>query len=243
MMNLKVNTATKSSTLLDKYYLCYGDTLLIDAGSENTSFSWSSGGKAKTQTFTSPGNYTVSLTNANGCSYTHSFIISDENQPKILQINQNEQQIEVVATGLHTIQYSFDGGLTFQNSNILVNPTADSYSIQVRSVLPNGSYCLGEVKSIFTINVNNFITPNGDGNNDTWTVKNLDNMEQVEIIISNRYGKAVFHSTDKNNLTWNGMYNGRVLPTSSYWYVVKWFDPSTQKSEIRQGWVLLKNRN
>lgn len=242
-IDLKANTPTKSSTLQDKYFICFGDTVSIDAGAENIEWEWSDGQNTQVANFTAAGNYSVKLTNSDGCFYTHNFVISDENQPVIEQINQNESQIEVIATGLYPIEYSFDGGRTWQLSNIYPNPTKPEYEIQVRSVLPDGSYCLGEKSFIYTITVSNFISPNDDGRNDTWLIKNLDRMEEVEIIISDRYGKSVFHTTDINNLEWTGKHNGRALSTGTYWYVVKWFDPARKKSEIRQGWILLKNRN
>lgn len=242
ILELKINTPTKSSTLLDKYFICFGNSVSVDAGAKNISFSWSNGGTERVKTFTQAGTYSVSLTNTNGCTYIHKFIISDEKQPKIQQINQSTERIEVIANGLYAIEYSFDGGLSWQSSNILLHPTAEEYQIQVRSVLSNGSYCLGETKSIYNLKVHNVITPNGDGINDTWSIKNLEKMQDINITIVDRYGKSVFQSEDKTNLTWDGKHNNRLLPTASYWYIVKWFDPSTQKNEVRQGWILLKSR-
>ena len=80
---LKVNKPTKSSTLLDKYYICYGDTVVINAGNENINIIWSDGRVGQQQIFDKTGKYYVTLTNSEGCSYTHKFEISDENQPKI----------------------------------------------------------------------------------------------------------------------------------------------------------------
>ena len=68
-------------------------------------------------------------------------------------------------------------------------------------------------------------------------------MESFTIQIVDRYGNKVFESQNKNNVVWDGKSNGRALPTGTYWYTVVWFDQLTQKSEQRQGWVLLKNRN
>lgn len=239
-VQLNVKQPTRSTTLEDKYYICYGSGVTVDAGSENIAFSWSKGSTGQTATFTQAGSYSVTLTNAEGCRYTHYFEISDENQPKIQQINQDNSKIEVIATGLYPMEYSFNGH-AFTSSNVLQNPTAQEYIVSVRSVLPDGSYCEGAPKHLYTININNVITPNGDGKNDIWRIENLDKMEQVEILISDRYGKSVFHTTDKNKLYWDGKQNGRPLHTASYWYVVKWLDTATQKSEVRQGWILLKN--
>ena len=243
-INLKVNVPTKSTTLQDKYLICFGEQVWVDAGTENVSWEWSNGGNSQTKIFTAAGSYSVKLTNANGCSYTHNFVISAENQPVIEQINQTNEKIEVIASGgVQPYEYSFDGGSTWQTSNILTNPTLPEYHIQVRSTVSPGYYCLGGMKSIYTITVNNVITPNGDGYNDYWTIANLDKMENVQIVITDRYGKSVFNTADKNNLLWDGKIQGRPLPTASYWYVVKWFDSSTNKNEIRNGWILLKNRD
>lgn len=241
-VKLNVKTPIRSTTLKEKYFICYGSGVTIDAGSEYIAFSWSDGATEQIATFTQAGSYSVTLTNAEGCSYTHYFEISDENQPKIQQIHQDNSKIEVIATGLYPIEYSFNNGAAFSSSNVLQNPTAQEYTVIVRSVLPDGRHCEGAPKHLYTISINNVITPNDDGKNDIWRIKNLDKMEQVEILISDRYGKPVFHTADKNKLYWDGKQNGRPLPTASYWYVVKWLDTATQKSEVRQGWILLKNR-
>ncbi|MCB4235229.1 hypothetical protein LDL59_09365 [Kaistella anthropi] len=55
-------------------------------------------------------NYSVELTNSNECTYTHNFIVSDENQPKIRPINQTNNSIEVIASGGATpYLYYFNG--------------------------------------------------------------------------------------------------------------------------------------
>ncbi len=237
-IDLIVNTPTKSTTLIDKYFICFGETLTIDAGSENLSWKWSTGETTQTVMFSGAGNYSVELTNSDGCSYTHNFIISEENQPKIEVINQTNNSIEVIANGgVKPYRYYFNG--VVQNSNILQNPTASSYEIQVQSA----TGCFGPPKTVYFIKINNAFSPNADGFNDTWKIDNLDKMQQVSIVIVNRNGAKVFESTNPTKTVWDGKVTGRSLPTSTYWYVVSWFDPVTQKTEQRQGWILLKNRN
>ena len=237
-INLIVNTPTKSSTLLEKYFVCYNETVNIDAGFENKTFKWSTGETTQTVDFKIPGSYSVLLTNAKGCFYTHNFTVSDENQPKIDVINQTNNSIEVVASGgVKPYQYYFNG--VAQTSNILQNPTQTSYEIQVRSA----TGCFGPPKTVYFIKINNAFTPNADGVNDTWKIENLDKMEQVSIIIVDRAGTKVFESKNPAKSEWDGKNLGRSLATSTYWYAVSWFDPVTQKNEQRQGWILLKNRN
>lgn len=237
-INLKVNSPKQSSTLQKKYYICFNITLLIDAGSENTIFAWSDGQTSQTAKFTEPGTYSVTLKNGTkGCPYTHTFTISDENQPKIEVINQSNSSLEVVANGgVKPYRYYFNGAP--QISNILQNPSASSYVVQVESA----TGCFGPPKTVYFININNAFTPNGDGKNDVWKIDNLEKMEQVSMVITDRYGSKVFEAKNPTKTSWNGTLNGRTLPTSSYWYEVSWFDPLTQKTERRQGWVFLKNR-
>lgn len=238
-IHLIANIPTKSSTLEEKYFICYGETLSIDAGSENDSIIWSDGQSGQTAEFTTAGTYSVTLKNGpDGCPYTHPFTISDENQPKITVINQTNNSIEVIAEGgVQPYWYYFNG--VKQRSPILQNPTEASYEIQVQSE----TGCFGPPKTVYFIKINNAFTPNGDGINDVWFIDNLDKMEQVSIIIVDRYGTKVFESTKPSETRWDGKQQGRALSTSTYWYAVSWYDPVTQKNEQRQGWILLKNRN
>ncbi|OWK73184.1 hypothetical protein CBW16_10540 [Flavobacteriaceae bacterium JJC] len=237
-INLKANTPTKSSTLLDKYFICYGETLNIDAGPENVSRKWSTGETSPTVNISKEGNYSVELTNSFGCTYTHQFIVSDENQPKIEVVNQTNNSIEVIANGgVKPYRYYFNG--VAQSSNVLMNPTAASYTIQVESA----TGCFGEPKTIYFIKINNAFTPNSDGINDFWSIENLDKMENISVMIVDRYGNKVFETQDKNKVSWDGTSGGHPLSTASYWYTASWFDPVTKKNEQRQGWIMLKNRN
>jgi len=182
--------------------------------------------------------YTLKAENILGCVSEFTFKPSNSNQPKIDLINQINNSIEVIANGgVKPYKYYFNG--VAQSSNVLMNPTASSYEIQVESA----TGCLGAPKTIYFIRINNAFTPNADGINDVWKIDNLDKMENVSVIIVDRYGNKVFESTDKRKVVWDGKFSGRSLPTSTYWYTATWFDPVTQKSEQRQGWILMKNRN
>lgn len=182
--------------------------------------------------------YTLKAENSLGCVSEFTFKPSDSNQPKIGLINQTNNAIEVIANGgVKPYKYYFNG--VPQTSNILRNPTASSYEVQVESA----SGCLSEPKTIYFIKINNAFTPNADGINDVWKIDNLDKMQNVSVIIVDRYGNKVFESTDNAIVEWDGKQFGRSLPTSTYWYTAIWFDPVTQKSEQRQGWILMKNRN
>ena len=96
-------------------------------------------------------------------------------------------------------------------------------------VTPISATCSG-LPTTFTIKVNsspstaklvipNAFTPNGDGVNDTWNIKNLDTYPNCIVQVYNRYGENVYSSIGYG-VAWNGTYNGAALPVSTYYYLI-----------------------
>lgn len=67
--------------------------------------------------------------------------------------------------------------------------------------------------------VPNAFTPNGDGVNDVWNIKNLKNFEQASLQVFNRYGKLVFQ-TIGYPAPWEGKFNGIDMPMATYYYII-----------------------
>lgn len=91
------------------------------------------------------------------------------------------------------------------------------------------SQFLGECESIRTqahvtigiagIDIANTITPNGDGINDYWTIKNIENYPGALIQIFNRYGQKVYESKGYA-VPFDGTYNNQKLATGVYYYII-----------------------
>lgn len=62
-------------------------------------------------------------------------------------------------------------------------------------------------------------TPNGDGINDEWQLRNINRYPNCTVLITNREGKELFYSVGYQEM-WEGIYNGRVLPSDQYLYVI-----------------------
>jgi gliding motility-associated-like protein len=62
-------------------------------------------------------------------------------------------------------------------------------------------------------------SPNGDGQNDTWDIKNLENYPNNTVYVYNRYGEKVYSSIGYN-VPWNGRYKGNELPFGTYYYII-----------------------
>ena len=70
------------------------------------------------------------------------------------------------------------------------------------------------------IEIPNFFTPDGDGQNDTWAPKNIQQYPNIFIKIFDRYGRNLFQFKG-NQDEWNGEYQLKGLPTGDYWYIIR----------------------
>jgi gliding motility-associated-like protein len=75
-----------------------------------------------------------------------------------------------------------------------------------------------------------FFTPNNDGYNDKWIVP--DRLNTIDsIYIFDRYGKLLKHIVDLS-LGWDGNFNGKAMPSSDYWYSIRYKDGGVLKGHF-----------
>lgn len=181
------------------------------------------------------GTYTLTVTASNGCSYTDTFEIKHYEVPVIENLQFNGNTATVQATGTKPMEYSIDG-ITWQASNMFYNLPNGITTFYVRFT---GSDCIVKQQGV-VLDIKNAITPNGDGMNDHWIVKNLqvfgNRMSNVKIF--DRYQALIFEQSSNTEFYWDGTLKGRAIPTSSYWYVITLPDGRTFT-----GWILVKNNN
>ena len=67
----------------------------------------------------------------------------------------------------------------------------------------------------------NVLSPNGDGKNDTWIIKNIDEYPNNTVSVYERSGRRVFNEKSYKN-TWNGSYKGTLLAEGAYFYVIEY---------------------
>jgi gliding motility-associated-like protein len=62
-------------------------------------------------------------------------------------------------------------------------------------------------------------SPNGDGANDTWQVRNIEEFPEALITVYSRWGSPVFKTKNYTNI-WNGSFEGNALPVATYYFVI-----------------------
>ena len=67
--------------------------------------------------------------------------------------------------------------------------------------------------------ISNILTPNGDGQNDTWQINDLNKISDCQINVYNRWGQPVYTSNGYQN-DWDGTKDGKALPDGVYFYSI-----------------------
>jgi len=119
--------------------------------------------------------------------------------------------------------YRWDPSFSLDNAGIqnpFARPTATTtYTVIVTS----DKGC--EIQDDVTLNVIKDLviptafTPNGDGANDNWEIKNLEIFDTHSIVVYDGYGSEVLRTT--NYQGWDGTYQGKMLSVGSYYYVIE----------------------
>ena len=73
-------------------------------------------------------------------------------------------------------------------------------------------------------------SPNGDGMNDAFLIRGIENYPNNEVIIWNRWGNEVGRVKSYNNAdkVWIGEWNGKVVPDGTYFYLINFNDGVTK---------------
>ena len=66
----------------------------------------------------------------------------------------------------------------------------------------------------------NILTPNGDGQNDTWKIDNPNQISGCAVKIYNRWGQPLYETTEYQN-EWDGTKNNEPLPDGVYFYSIE----------------------
>jgi len=115
-------------------------------------------------------------------------------------------QYPITAAGATALNYSF------------------SYTAGILTVLPPE----------LSLVIPNTFTPNGDGINDTWDIRYINAYSNCTVSVFTRYGQKVYSSLGYA-VPWDGTYNGKLLPTGTYYYIID----LKNNLPLLSGWITL----
>jgi gliding motility-associated-like protein len=210
----------------------------------NMIFSWKDAGGNKVGTEADlqnvpAGNYFLSISDEEGCEMTFSQIIPAI-EKQALQINFGRDNILCQGNSLY-----LNASIPVAQSYLWQDgSTSAGYQVQeigwykVEVATPCGTVS-DSVEVIFRdcglpVEIANALTPNGDGTNQVFYIRNIDLYSDNELFIYNRWGNIVYHAKGYNN-TWEGTYKGEALPVATYYYVL--YLDSKSREQVYKGSV------
>lgn len=88
------------------------------------------------------------------------------------------------------------------------NGSQHTYTIIIYRGLPASS-----------ITATNILTPNGDGKNDTWLVKDINLYPNNTVSVYDRAGRLIYNKHDYQN-DWDGTLKGSPLQQGTYYFTI-----------------------
>ena len=167
------------------------------------------------------------------------FTVVESSPPEVTAVVTTEafaktHVIVATATGLGVYEYSLDQG-PWQDTGVFSNVNPGEHVVNVRDLKGCG---IGQA-IVFVIDFPKYFTPNGDGYHDTWNIIGVSDQSNAIIQIFDRYGKFL-KEIRPSGYGWNGTYNGALLPSSDYWFILKYNDLVTEEPKLLKAHFSLK---
>jgi|GEM_PF-1504216 len=131
----------------------------------------------------------------------------------------------VILTAIGGTQYSWTGADIISgqaNAAVTIKPNqSGTYKVSVT----NAVGCVSDQSITITViddtklEANNVVTPNGDGHNDKFIVKNIEYYPNNTLKIFNRAGRILYNKRGYAN-EWDGTLNGNPLAVGTYYYII-----------------------
>lgn len=200
-------------------YLCKGDILTLAAAATNDDYLWNTGDTSSSIEIQQAGTYTVSYSSADGCEIIETFVVLNSDVPSSVSVTSTDfagtnNSFTIHAIGIGNYEYSLDGEI-YQDSPYFTGLEEGSYLVYIRD--KNGCGFITTEAAI--LDYPKFFTPNGDGINDVWRIKNLAKMDpKAKIHVFDRFNRLIV--SFPANYGWDGTRNGTLMYPTDYWFTV-----------------------
>jgi gliding motility-associated-like protein len=174
------------------------------------------------------GSYVVTVQDANLCTAIASVSITE---PIILGITHTKQDATClhVADGSITLTLTggtqpynvlWSDGTTGSNRQDITSGTYRAIVTDLNGCTASDEIVIEAMGSAHCLEIQEIITPNNDGYYDTWKIKNIEMFPNAEVEVFNRWGKRVFMTKNIPANAWDATFEGKLLPTDSYHYIL-----------------------
>jgi gliding motility-associated-like protein len=211
--------------------ICVGEASTLSVAGSFKSFTWNAGGSGNSIGVTKPGDYTVNTLDQNNCPSNASITIKLK-PPLSLTVSADKtsispgEPVQLTASGADS--YVWTPGLSLTNPTIS-NPVATPSVTTTYQVTGSKSgFCDARDSVQVIVNAGGtaiidaplIFSPNGDAANDTWIIPGVENYTDCTMSVYDGHGSKVYETRGySSGNTWDGTYNGKVVPAGTYFYV------------------------
>ncbi|HPE56828.1 MAG TPA: choice-of-anchor L domain-containing protein [Bacteroidales bacterium] len=228
-------------------FLCDGDTLWLTAPTGKYEYFWNDELGSAEYVVTSGGTVTLKLANACG-EDEDSKVVQLSSLPKV-DLGEDKllfpgESITLDAGNFHSFIWNNDPGQTGQYYTISYEDIQDQDSIWVEVF---DGFCKNSddiIIEVFSVEVPNVITPNGDGSNDRFLPgEGWNGISKHTIMVFNRWGEKVWESSNFSS-GWDGKNNGQLVSSGTYFWILEiWYGNRDIKKVYKGSLTVLGSEN
>ena len=199
--------------------ICAGETRMLNAGSGFTNYQWNDGSAMPTKAVTGVGNYSVTVTDNNGCKGTDDVAINI-----VVPLPADFLPADTALCSYGSInlvslktypQYLWSTNATTPGITVT---TPGTYRLTVTdqyNCKGTGVVVISSKDCMLGLYVPNAFSPDNNGINDVFKPLLFGNILRYEFSIYNRYGQVMFRSS-KPGAGWDGRYKSTLQPQGAY---------------------------
>ncbi|MCQ2351530.1 MAG: T9SS type B sorting domain-containing protein, partial [Paludibacteraceae bacterium] len=221
---------------------CSHTEVVLKALPDDMEYLWSTAETTQSITVNTAGKYTVEVKETlTGCSGVAMVDVTESiTYPKFEVQTPNEVTEPatfflpdaVISQDCDVMEYYLDQAMTKPVADKTISGVGD-YDFYLRGV--NNDGCVSEPQMVKVIikarpvppppvpecelEIPVYFSPNGDGLNDEWIIKNIDCYPNAIVEIYDRFNKLLIRCKGSEQ-KWDGTYNGHPMPMTDYWYII-----------------------
>ncbi|MGB3947863.1 MAG: M43 family zinc metalloprotease, partial [Bacteroidia bacterium] len=203
---------------------CNGRIVVLNAGSDFSSYEWQDGSLNQKFTVYQPGKYWVTVSSCGNTKSDTINVLWQNNFPSSI-IKEGSlcagESVTLKANPINLESYIWDDGTS---STTRLVDTPGIYLLTITSA--NGCYNQDSIDVLLsdcncTMGVPTAFSPDGDGHNDMFVLHGFENcVSNFSLIIFDRWGEKVFEA-ENASVSWTGFYNGKLLNPGVFVYYME----------------------
>ncbi len=222
----KVLVSAPDIRLPEDASICEGDVYTVEPEGNYYSYEWNDGSTGSSYSTSEEGWITCRVSNQYGCYWQDEMYLEVRDLP-FVDLGRDtslcgEQSLYLDA-GTDGIDYQWSTGeksqqiQVFQGQKEIWVNVEDEFGCRNSDTIMINNCDPG----VFFRDIPTAFTPNGDGRNDVWRIKELEAYPQAVVDIYDRWGRLIYRSEPGYPEPWDGRNaRGEIVPMDSYHFVI-----------------------